>query len=171
MDFNRRDFLKIGMLTASAMTFTACGRPVEHGIVSQYQMPEYKVLGKPHFWASTCTDLRSDCAVSVKTVENRAIQVMGLPYHFFTKGYPTNAAISSLNVLYHPARLQKAENFAADKPLAEQLASDIQKGGTGVVFVVDRLCGSTGDAVVEIVKKAGGKIWVCDSNHSIRAAF
>lgn len=168
MDFNRRDFLKIGMLTASAMTFTACGRPVEHGIVSQYQMPEYKVLGKPHFWASTCTDLRSDCAVSVKTVENRAIQVMGLPYHFFTKGYPTNAAISSLNVLYHPARLQKAENFAADKPLAEQLASDIQKGGTGVVFVVDRLCGSTGDAVVEIVKKAGGKIWVCDSNHSIR---
>lgn len=168
MDFNRRDFLKIGMLTASAMTFTACGRPVEHGVVSQYQMPEYKLLGAPSFWASTCSDLRSDCAVSVKTVENRAIQVMGLPYHFFSKGYPTSAAISTLNVLYHPARLQKVEGFAADKPLGEQFGSELKKSGSATVFVVDRLCGSAGDALVEIAKSIGGKIWVADSQQSVR---
>ena len=70
MKFNRRDFLKVGLLTASAMSFSACGRPVEHGIVSQYQMPEYKVLGQPSFWASTCTDLRSDCAVQDSRLHN-----------------------------------------------------------------------------------------------------
>ena len=101
MDFNRRDFLKVGLLSASAMAFTACGRPVEHKLVSQYQMPEYKVLGQPSFWASACTDLRSDCAVSIKTVENRAIQVMGIPGHFFSKGTANSVAVSTLNTLYH----------------------------------------------------------------------
>lgn len=166
MDFNRRDFLKIGMLTASAMTFTACGRPVEHGIVSQYDMPEYKILGTSTYWASTCTDMRADCAVSVKTVENRAIQVMGLPYHFFTKGYPTKEAISTLTTLYHPARLQKPTGLKEDQPLSEQVASEIKKGDS--VFVIDRLCGSAGDALVEIAKSTGAKIWLCDTHQSVR---
>lgn len=165
MDFNRRDFLKIGLLSASAMTFTACGRPVEHGLVSQYQMPEYKVLGQPSFWATTCTELRSDCAVSVKTVENRAIQVIGLPGHFFSKGAPTSAAISTLNTLYHPARLSELKGFKEDVGLGEQLAKELKKGA---VIVTDRLAGSTGDALVALAEATGSKIWLCDSHQSMR---
>lgn len=164
MDFNRRDFLKIGLLSASAMTFTACGRPVEHGIVSQYQMPEYKVLGQPSFWASTCTDLRADCAVSVKTVENRAIQVIGMPGHFFSKGTANSVAVSTLNTLYHPARIKKNEGVKEDQAASAVVAKAMKKGG---VIVVDRLCGSAGDAVVELAQATGSKIWVCDSHQSM----
>lgn len=167
MKFNRRDFLKVGLLSASAMSFSACGRPVEHGIVSQYQMPEYKVLGEPSFWASTCTDLRSDCAVSVTTVENRAIQVTGIAGHFFSKGTATSAAISTLTTLYHPARLAAAVGVAEDTTPAAVVAKAMKKAG-GPVFVVDRLCGSAGDALVEIAQSTGGKIWVCDSQQSMR---
>ena len=168
MKFNRRDFLKVGLLTASAMSFSACGRPVEHGIVSQYQMPEYKVLGQPSFWASTCTDLRSDCAVSVKTVENRAIQVIGIAGHFFSKGTATSAAVSTLTTLYHPARLSNAVGVADGSTPAAEVAKLAKRSKGEPLFVVDRLCGSLGDAVVEVAQKLGGKIWVCDSHQSMR---
>lgn len=168
MDFNRRDFLKVGLLSASALTFTACGRPVEHGIVSQYQMPEYKLLGKPSYWASTCTELRSDCCVSVKTVENRAIQVIGVPGHFFSKGGATSTAISSLNALYHPDRISKAVKIKDDEIPGEVVGKALAKRNAAPVIVTDRLCGSTGDALVAIAQKAGGKIWVCDAQNSVR---
>ena len=129
MKFNRRDFLKVGLLSASAMSFSACGRPVEHGIVSQYQMPEYKLLGQSTFWASTCTDMRSDCAVSVKAVENRAIQVSGIAGHFFSKGTATSAAVSSLNTLYHPARISAAIGVADDTTAAAVVAKAVKKSG------------------------------------------
>lgn len=164
MKFNRRDFLKVGLLSASALSFSACGRPVEHGLVSQYQMPEYKLLGEPSFWASTCTELRSDCAVSVKTVENRAIHVIGIAGHFFSKGTATSAAVSGLTTLYHPARLKGAS--AGDSTVAAEVAK-LASRSKSPLFVVDRLCGSLGDAVVEVAQKLGGKIWVCDSHHSM----
>ncbi len=168
MDFNRRDFLKVGFLSASAMTFTACGRPVEHGIVSQYQMPEYKILGVPSYWASTCTDLRADCGVSVRTIENRAVNVSGLPGHFFSKGTANSVAISSLTTLYHPARINKAVGVKEDSPAAEQVGKAMAKAGSDALIVVDRLFGSTGDAIVELAQKTGAKIWVCDSHQSMR---
>lgn len=166
MNFNRRDFLKVGLLSASALTFTACGRPVEHGIVSQYQMPEYKVLGSPSFWATTCTELRSDCSVSVKTVENRAIQVIGMPGHFFSKGGVTTAAVSSLNALYHPDRIPKAVGVKDDEEPGEVVGAAVKKGDA--VIITDRLCGSVGDALVSIAQETGAKIWVCDSLNSVR---
>lgn len=166
MDFNRRDFLKIGLLTASAMTFTACGRPVEHGIVSQYQMPEYKLLGEPSFWASTCTELRADCSVSVKTVENRAINVIGMAGHFFSKSSANSVAISSLTTLYHPARIKAVVGVAEGKSAAEEVSKALKKSGS--LIVVDRLCGSTGDAIVELAQATNAKIWVCDSHQSMR---
>ena len=168
MKFNRRDFLKVGLLSASAMSFSACGRPVEHGIVSQYQMPEYKLLGQSTFWASTCTDMRSDCAVSVKAVENRAIQVSGIAGHFFSKGTATSAAVSSLNTLYHPARISAAIGVADDTTAAAVVAKAVKKSGANPIYVVDRLCGSAGDALVEAAQATGGKIWVCDSHQSVR---
>jgi molybdopterin-containing oxidoreductase family iron-sulfur binding subunit len=178
MNVNRRDFLKIGMLTATAATFTACGRPVEHGIVSQYQMPEYTLPGKPLYWATTCTELRADCAVSVKTVENRAIQVIGLPGHFFSKGFANKEAISGLQVLYSPDRL----SANGDKPKGMKLGPDgnpaesqgatagaaAKSAGAATLFVVDRLCGSTGHAIVQAAAAVGGKIWVADKDQSVR---
>jgi molybdopterin-containing oxidoreductase family iron-sulfur binding subunit len=178
MNVNRRDFLKIGMLTATAATFTACGRPVEHGVVSQYQMPEYQLPGQSLFWASTCTDFRSDCAVSVKTVENRAIQVIGMPGHFFSKGFANKDAISSLQVLYNPDRLSyngdkpKGMKFGANGDPSESQGTTaglaIQKAGAGTLFIVDRVCGTAGHALVQAAVAVGGKIWVADAQQSVR---
>ena len=168
MNVNRRDFLKIGMLSASALTFSACGRPVEHGVVSQYQMPEYKLPGVPVFWATVCTQLRSDSAVSVKTVEGRAIQVVGTPGHFFSKGKTNIPAISSLQDLYHPARLNESASTKDGMTLGASAGADVKKAGAKSLFIVDRLFGSTGDAIVESAKAAGGKIWICDSQNSVR---
>lgn len=178
MNVNRRDFLKIGMLTATAVTFTACGRPVEQPLVSQYQMPEYALPGQSLFWASTCTDLRADCAVSVKTVENRAIQVIGMPGHFFSKGFAGKEAISTLQVLYNPERLSarnekpKGAKLGADGNLSEPLGATAgaaaKAAGEGTLFVVDRVCGSAGHALVAAAAAVGGKIWVADKEHSVR---
>lgn len=171
MNVNRRDFLKIGMLTGVAATFTACGRPVEHGLVSQYQMPEYALPGQPLYWASTCTELRADCAVSVKTVENRAINVMGMPGHFFTKGYANKEAISGLQAVYSPDRVKasKGGKPGADGKLSETLAVTAAKAaGSDTLFVVDRICGSTGHALVQSAVKLGAKIWVADKSQSVR---
>lgn len=178
MNVNRRDFLKIGLLTATATTFTACGRPAERGLISQYQMPEYALPGMSLFWASTCTDFRSDCAVSVKTVENRAIQVIGMPGHFFSKGAVNKAAISTLQVLYSPDRIgydnkpPKGMKMGADgNPSESQGAvagAEAKKAGAGTLFVVDRVCGSTGHAIVQAAAAVGGKIWVCDAAQSVR---
>lgn len=178
MNVNRRDFLKIGLLTATAATFSACGRPVEHGLISQYQMPEYALPGMSLFWASTCTELRADCAVSVKTVENRAVQVIGLPGHFFSKGFANKEAISGLQVLYSPDRLgfdgvrPKGAKVGADGNLSESLGTTAglaaQRAGENTLFVVDRLCGTTGHAIVQAAVALGGKIWVADKEQSVR---
>jgi hypothetical protein len=178
MNVNRRDFLKIGMLTATAVTFTACGRPVEQPLVSQYQMPEYALPGQSLFWASVCTDMRADCAVSVKTVENRAIQVMGMPGHFFSKGYSNKEAISTLQVLYNPERL----GFSGEKPKGAKTGSDgniseplgatagaaAKSAGSDTLFILDRVCGSAGHAIVSAAAAIGGKIWLADKEHSVR---
>lgn len=178
MNVNRRDFLKIGLLTATAATFTACGRPVEHGLVSQYQMPEYALPGQSLFWASTCSEHRADCAVSVKTVENRAIQVIGMPGHFFSKGYANKEAISTLQVLYNPSRLgykgekPKGAKTGADGNLSEPLGTTAglaaKRGGDATLFIVDRLAGSTGHAIVQAAAAIGAKIWVADKDQSVR---
>ncbi len=178
MNVNRRDFLKIGMLTATAATFTACGRPVEHGLVSQYQMPEYSLPGMSLFWASTCTEHRSDCAVSVKTVENRAIHVIGMPGHFFSKGYAGKEPVSTLQVLYNPERLNadgkqpKGAKTGPDgnllEPFGVTAAAAVKSGGANTLFVVDRVCGSAGHALVQAAQAVGGKIWVADKEQSLR---
>lgn len=178
MNVNRRDFLKIGLLTATAATFTACGRPVEHGLISQYQMPEYALPGMSLFWASTCTELRADCAVSVKTVENRAIQVVGLPGHFFSKGYANKEAISGLQVLYNPDRLgadgskPKGAKLGSDGNLSESIGTTAglaaKRAKDATLFIVDRLCGTTGHAIVSAAKALNGKIWVADKDDSVR---
>lgn len=174
MNVNRRDFLKIGMLTAAATTFTACGRPVEHGVVSQYQMPEYALPGQALFWASTCTEFRSDCAVSVKTVENRAINVIGMPGHFFSKGYAGKEAISGLQVVYNPGRIKEAkggkvgDDGELKESLAVTVAQEALKNEGAVLFVVDRVAGMAGHALVQAAKAVGGKIWIADSEQSVR---
>ena len=171
MNVNRRDFLKIGMLTGVAATFTACGRPVEHGVVSQYQMPEYALPGQALYWATTCAELRADCAVSVKTVENRAINVMGLPGHFFTKGYANKEAISGLQVIYNPDRVlePKGHKPGANGQLAESQAVTAAKAAkSNALFIVDRVYGSAGHALVQSAIKLGAKIWIADKNQSVR---
>ncbi|MCA9794437.1 MAG: twin-arginine translocation signal domain-containing protein, partial [Candidatus Eremiobacteraeota bacterium] len=148
MSISRRDFLKVSFFSAAAAAMTACGRPVEHGVVSQFQMPEYTLPGDPLYWASCCTELRSDCPVSVKTVENRAIHVMGLPGNFLTHGKVDTVSITGLQSMYHPERLSdhyKGGNTVDGDSVLKDLARQLGNAGKdNALWIVDRICGTRG---------------------------
>lgn len=171
MRFTRRDFLKSSFATAAAMALTACGRPVEHGLVSQYSMPEWTLPGQPVYWASSCPFDRNDSSVSVKTVEGRAIHVTGMPGHPYNKGVQGKAALSSLQALYHPDRLQQPKK--GDKPaewdaVIKELVRQLDKGAeSNPLFIVERLWGSQGGLIMELASRMGAKILVADHHRSV----
>lgn len=171
MNFTRRDFIKVGFLSAASMAMSACGRPVEHGVVSQYQMPEYTLPGQPLYWATCCSEGRADCAVAVKTVENRAIQTIGIPGNPHSKGAVSTRVVAGLQRHYHPDRLlhsRDKENAVSRDEMLAKLAGDVGRAKKdGPVWVVDRLAGSTGHLMVEMAKAVGARIWVADSQNSL----
>ncbi len=173
MSFSRRDFLKLSFVSAASLALSACGRPVEHGVVSQFQMPEYALPGQPLYWASCCTELRADCAVAVKTVENRAIHTIGTPGHFYSKGKVNTTVVSGLQALYHPDRLSKPLKGGKPQDSIDDLAADLGRhlknaGKDNALWIVDRLCGTRGGLIVEAAQAAGAKIWVCDAPSSVQ---
>ncbi|MGE0495844.1 MAG: twin-arginine translocation signal domain-containing protein [Vulcanimicrobiota bacterium] len=172
MSISRRDFLKVSFFSAAAAAMTACGRPVEHGVVSQFQMPEYTLPGDPLYWASCCTELRSDCPVSVKTVENRAIHVMGLPGNFLTHGKVDTVSITSLQALYHPERLIdhfKGSNTTDGDSVLKDLSRQLGNAGKdNALWIVDRLCGTRGGIILRAAAATGAKIWVLDVPSSMQ---
>ena len=168
MSFSRRNFLKSGLLTASSVALTACQRNVEHKLVSQYQMPEYKLPGQHLYWATNCGECSGGCGVAVKTTDGRAIKMEGIPEHPLSRGRLCARGQSGLQALYHPDRLNSvlgpdgsAKNLGWDKVLSEVLNADSLKG-SNPIFAVRGLKGTVGGEIVELARRTGGKIWVVD---------
>lgn len=172
MRFTRRSFLKFGFLSAASVALAGCGRPVEHGLVSQYSMPEYSLPGQPLYWASSCPVLRSDCSVSVKTVQGRAIHVLGMPGHPFNKGKVGMDALCGPQSLYHPDRLDgptQGGSRVAWSDVVGGLAKQVSQGPAArPLFIVNRLYGSLGGLILELASRAGAKILVLDRNNSVQ---
>ncbi|MBI3925425.1 MAG: molybdopterin-dependent oxidoreductase [Armatimonadetes bacterium] len=165
MSFSRRDFFRYSFVMGASVALSACGRPVEHGLVSQFQMPEYRLPAQPRYWATSCGECRGGCGLSVKTVENRAIKVEGIPEHPVSKGKACMAAQSALQDIYHPDRLDRvlkagkpAEWPAAIKDLSRQLAKENDQP----LFIVRRLQGTQGGLIAELARRTSGKIWLLD---------
>lgn len=157
------------MLTGATVALTACQRNVEHHLVSQYQMPEYKLPGQPIYWATTCGECSGGCGVAVKTTDGRAIKVDGIPEHPLSHGKICARGQSALQVSYHPHRLNdivdaKGNVLERDwsKFFANTLAKSKSLAEKQPLFVTRTLQGTLGGLMIELAKEVGGKIWVVD---------
>ncbi|MEW6278974.1 MAG: hypothetical protein AB1758_10150 [Candidatus Eremiobacterota bacterium] len=161
MKFTRRSFLQYSFLTAAAAALSGCGRPVEHGLLSQYQMPEYVLPGMPVYYATSC-GLEG---VAVKTVEGRAIKIEGLPGHPISQGKVSAQTQAALTTLYHPERLtqplKKGAQATWDAVLGELGETLKAMEQSRALFIVDRLQGLHGTNLLALAASLNAKIWVC----------
>jgi len=168
VSLSRRNFIKCGLLTGASVALTACQRNVEHVLVSQYQMPEYKLPGQALYWATTCGECSGGCGVAVKTTSGRAIKLDGIPEHPLSHGAICARGQSALQVAYHPNRLNMFQGSGGknvDKAwgdfYTEFLAKD-KVAGSKPLLITRSLKGTLGGLVVELAKELGGKVWVVD---------
>ena len=169
MSLSRRNFIKCGLMTGAAVSLTACQRNVEHGVVSQYVMPEYAIPGQPLYWATTCGECIGGCGVAIKTSDGRAIKMEGLPEHPLSRGKVCARGQSALQVTYHPSRLDAFWDGTANKVVtrdwAEIYKTTLDKAllaDKQPLFVTRSLSGTLGGLMVELAKETKGKIWVLD---------
>ncbi|MBN9417047.1 MAG: twin-arginine translocation signal domain-containing protein [Candidatus Eremiobacteraeota bacterium] len=168
MSLSRRNFIKVGLMTGAAVSLTACQRNVEHGVVSQYAMPEYALPGQPLYWATSCGECYGGCGVAIKTVDGRAIKMEGLPEHPLSFGAVCARGHSGLQVTYHPSRLNDIQDGAGkvtDRDWGNFFKSTLDKAQLAdkqPLFVTRSLGGTLGGLMVELAKEAKGKIWVLD---------
>ena len=169
MSLSRRNFMKCGLLTGASVALTACQRNVEHGLVSQYQMPEYRLTAQHVYTATTCGECSGGCGVAIKTIDGRAIKMDGLPEHPLSRGKVCARGQSSLQVAYHPSRLNNivdAKGTVLERDWAKFFAGNLEKtkalADRQPLFVTRSLKGTLGGLMVELAKETGGKIWVVD---------
>ncbi len=158
MSISRRNFIKYSFLTGMSVTLGACQlRQVEHSLVSQYQMPEYKLPGQPLYWATSCGECSGGCGIAAKTADNRLIKLEGIPEHPINKGKLCARGASAIQDVYHPGRVQTMTKEWTE--VLPKLASQLNKDSKPV-WVVKDLHGTRGSLLVELAQKAGAKIWV-----------
>ncbi|MFN8611556.1 MAG: hypothetical protein U0931_28690 [Vulcanimicrobiota bacterium] len=168
MSLTRRNFIKCGLMTGAAVSLTACQRNVEHGVVSQYVMPEYAIPAQPLYWATTCGECIGGCGVAIKTTDGRAIKMEGLPEHPLSRGRLCARGQSALQVTYHPSRLNDITDGSGKvltRDWGEFFKSTLDKSNLTdkqPLFVVRSLSGTLGGLLVELAKETKGKIWLLD---------
>lgn len=162
MTITRRDFLRYGLMTAASVALGACSRPVEHALVSQFQMPEYLLPGQPLYWATACGECAGGCGLAVKTSDGRAIKMEGIPEHPLSHGRLCARSQAAVQTLYHPNRLNKVTGSATDWEGALKALGAHLGAGNAPLFVTRRLRGSQGGQLIDLAKQAGAKIWILD---------
>jgi MoCo/4Fe-4S cofactor protein with predicted Tat translocation signal len=111
-DFNglspmsRKQFL--GALAASAAFAAAgCTDYRDKGEIVPYnRKPEEITLGKPNYYASTCTGCAEACGILIKTREGRPIKIDGNADHPVNQGKICAKGQASILNLYDPERLK-----------------------------------------------------------------
>jgi anaerobic selenocysteine-containing dehydrogenase len=164
VNITRRNFIRYGFLTAVSVALGACGRNVEHPLVSQYQMPEYKLPGQFLYWATACGECSAGCGVSVKTADGRAIKMEGIPEHPVSHGKVCARGSSAIQAVYHPNRLGANDGSAPATDWSTALPALKAEfvAGTNPLWIVRNLRGSLGGLMVNLAKTVGAKIWVLD---------
>ncbi|MFA6598244.1 MAG: TAT-variant-translocated molybdopterin oxidoreductase [Ignavibacteriaceae bacterium] len=103
---SRRKF--IALLSASAaLAGAGCSDYRDKGEVIPYNVkPEEVTLGKPNYYASTCSNCVQNCGILIKTREGRPIKIDGNPDHPVNQGKICAKGEASVLNLYDPSRLQ-----------------------------------------------------------------
>ena len=112
---SRRKFLAL-LGASAALAGTACTDYRDKGEIVPYNVkPEEITIGKPNFYASTCTVCPISCGILIKTREGRPIKVDGNPDHPVNKGKICSKGQANILNLYDPERLK----------------TSLKKGGSG----------------------------------------
>ncbi len=103
---SRRKFLAL-LGASAALAGTACTDYRDKGEIVPYNnKPEEITVGKPNFYASTCTACANACGILIKTREGRPIKVDGNPDHPVNKGKICAKGQANILNLYDPERLK-----------------------------------------------------------------
>lgn len=104
---SRRKFLAL-LGASAALAGTACTDYRDKGEIIPYNVkPEEITVGKPNFYASTCTLCPNACGILIKTREGRPIKVDGNPDHPVNKGKICSKGHANILNLYDPERLKE----------------------------------------------------------------
>ena len=105
-NLSRRKFLAL-LGASAALAGTACTDYRDKGEIVPYNVkPEEITVGKPNFYASTCTACSSACGILIKTREGRPIKVDGNPDHPVNQGKICAKGQANILNLYDPERLK-----------------------------------------------------------------
>ena len=103
---SRRKFLAL-LGASAAIAGTACTDYRDKGEIVPYNIkPEEITVGKPNFYASTCTACSNACGILIKTREGRPVKVDGNPDHPVNRGKICAKGQASILNLYDPERLK-----------------------------------------------------------------
>ena len=105
--FLEENFLPL-LGASAALAGTACTDYRDKGEIVPYNnKPEEITVGKPNYYASTCTACANSCGILIKTREGRPIKVDGNPDHPVNKGKICAKGQANILNLYDPERLKK----------------------------------------------------------------
>lgn len=103
---SRRKFLAL-LGASTALAGAACTDYRDKGEIVPYNIkPEEITVGKPNYYASTCTLCSNACGILIKTREGRPIKVDGNPDHPVSKGKICAKGQANVLNLYDPDRLK-----------------------------------------------------------------
>ncbi len=104
---NRRDFLRLGILTAGSAVLAGCQNPRRWVVLEPFaRPPEEQLAGKATWYASTCRQCPAGCGIVVRIMNGRAHKIEGNPEHPLNRGKLCARGQAGLQVLYNPDRLQ-----------------------------------------------------------------
>jgi anaerobic selenocysteine-containing dehydrogenase len=160
---DRRSFLKIGAVAASATAAGACSR-VSQKVIPFVETPNdgaNPVDGD--FFATTCRECNSGCGIIVRTVNGRAKKIEGNAIHPVSGGRACARSQAAVNALYHPERLTQPllskGKGAGFEPITWDKATDIlgkkMAEAEGKLFFLN---GGANDAAAGIVNSIFGKM-------------
>jgi anaerobic selenocysteine-containing dehydrogenase len=107
---SRRDFLRIGALTAASAVISGCTINLQKTeyLESYVKPPEEGLPGEDLWYATTCRQCAAGCGVIVRVSNGRARKIEGHPLHPVNQGKLCARGQAALQELYDPDRLQNA---------------------------------------------------------------
>ena len=170
--FSRRKFFAL-IGASAAFTVAGCSDFRDKGEIVPYnRKPEDIIVGKPNFYASTCTACELSCGILIKTREGRPIKADGNPDHPVNKGKICSIGESHILNLYDPSRLhdpksgktrQSVEWNSVDEQITNALKSS---SGKEIAFILPKVVSPTFNKVLEEFKSAypTTKFYVLENN-------
>jgi molybdopterin-containing oxidoreductase family iron-sulfur binding subunit len=102
--FSRRKFFTL-VGASAALAAAGCNYRDKGEIIPYTHKPEEITLGKPAYYASTCTACPHACGILIKTREGRPIKIDGNPDNPVSKGKICTKGQADILNLYDPERL------------------------------------------------------------------